>query len=155
MATKSLTTAQTRPKPAEAPNAFIGRTSAPSDAELAGALGASMAVWEALVSGLAARHGVTTREWRSYSPKAGWALRVSRGRRTIVWLSPCDGRFHAGFILGDKALLAAKEMPLAARFRKALEEAVRYPEGNGVRLTVAKAADLPGLEKLAIAKIEN
>jgi hypothetical protein len=140
---------------AEIPNAFIGWTAAPDDADLQKALGPAKPVWDQLISGLAARHGVTTQEWRSYSPKAGWALRLNRGKRTIVWLAPCEGRFRVAFILGDKALQAAREMQLSAPVRKALDGAVRYPEGNGVRLIVTKPEDLPALEKLAAAKIAN
>ncbi len=137
------------------PNAFIGWTSEPGEADTAKALGPAKAAWDELISGLASRHGVTTQEWRCYSPKAGWSLRLNRGKRTIVWLAPCEGCFRVAFILGDKALRALREMQLSASVRKALEEAVRYPEGTGVRLIVAKSADLPGLEKLAIAKIDN
>jgi hypothetical protein len=46
-------------------------------------------------------------------------------------------------------------MQLSAPVRKALDGAVRYPEGNGVRLIVTKPEDLPALEKLAAAKIAN
>jgi hypothetical protein len=156
MATKAHSPARTRRKPAaEVPNAFIGWPAAPGDADLAKALGPAKPVWEELICGLASRHEVATQEWRCYSPKAGWALRLLRGKRTIVWLAPCNGCFRVAFILGDKALGAAKLLQLSARVRKALDEAVRYPEGNGIRLIVAKPEDLPALEKLAVAKIEN
>ncbi len=157
MATKAQSPARSRRKPAtaEIPNAFIGWTAAPGDADLEKAMGSAKPVWDELISGLASRHEVATQEWRSYSPKAGWALCLNRGKRTIVWLSPCAGCFRVAFILGEKALLAAKAAQLSAKARKALAEAVRYPEGNGVRLVVSTSEDLPALEKLAIAKIEN
>jgi hypothetical protein len=157
MAAEAPSRPRTRPASAaaEIPNAFIGRTAAPEDADLQKALGSAKPAWDQLISGLAARHGVTTQEWRSYSLKAGWAMRLNRGKRTVVWLSPCEGCFHVGFILGDKALQAAREMRLSAPVRKALDSAVRYPEGNGIRLTVTKSELLPGIGKLAAAKIAS
>ena len=46
-------------------------------------------------------------QWTSYSPKAGWALRLKREKRTIVWMAPCPGRVRVVFILGNRALEAA------------------------------------------------
>jgi len=159
MATKTKSPARTR-RPAATgaaavPNAFIGWTTAPGEADLKKAMGAAKPVWDELISGLASRREVATQEWRSYSPKAGWALRLNRGKRTIVWLAPCADCFRVAFILGDKALQAARGMDLSASARKALDEAVRYPEGNGVRLIIAKPEDLPAIESLAVAKLEN
>jgi hypothetical protein len=137
------------------PNAFVGKTRKPTEAELSEALGRAKGAWGALVATLAEQHGVTEREWRSYSPKAGWSLRLARRRRTIVWLSPCPGAMQVAFILGDGALAAARQANLPKRLRKALEESVRYPEGTGVRIEVRSTRDVPGLAKLALIKLAH
>lgn len=138
-----------------APNAFIGRADKPTDADLAKVLGPTKVLWDELLVDLAAEHGVSVQEWNSYSLKAGWSLRLKRGKRTIVWMAPCDGCFRVAFILGDKALLAARECGLSARGRQALDEAERYPEGTGVRLHIKGPKDIPAVKKLAIVKLEN
>jgi len=137
------------------PNAFIGRAAEPTDADIAKALGAVKPVWDRLITGLEAEHGVAIREWKSYSLKTGWALRLLRGKRTIVWLAPCTGCFQVAFILGDKALQAARQSKLSAPARQALDEAQNYPEGTGVRLLIKGPKDVPAVKKLAIAKLEN
>jgi Protein of unknown function (DUF3788) len=137
------------------PNAFIGRTERPTDADLATALGPVKPVWDGLLADLAAKHGVTVQEWSSYSLKAGWSLRLKRGKRTIVWMAPCEACFRVAFILGDKALLAARQSGLSARALRALDEAERYPEGTGVRLLINGPADIPTVKKLAVVKLEN
>jgi len=137
------------------PNAFIGRTELPTDAELVQALGAAKPVWDGLIAGLAAQHGVSGREWKCYSTKTGWALRLLRGKRTILWLSPCQGCFRAAFVLGDKALLAARHSRLSALAMRAFQQAERYPEGTGVRLLIKGPKDIPTVRKLAVAKLEN
>lgn len=138
-----------------APNAFIGRTEKPTDADLSIALGLAKSVWDGLVTDMAAQHGVATKEWKSYSPKAGWALSLIRGKRTILRLAPLEGCFEVGFILGDKALSAARESGLSARGLRAIEQAKRYPEGTGVRLLVKGPRDIPTIKKLAVLKLEN
>ena len=137
------------------PNAFIGRTEKPTDADLAKALGPVKLVWDRLLADLAAKHGVTVQEWTSYSLKAGWSLRLKRGKRTIVWMAPCEGCFRVAFILGHKALLAARQSGLSARALRALDEAERYPEGTGLRLLINGPSDIPTVRKLAVVKLEN
>lgn len=136
-------------------NAFIGRTATPTGAALAEALGPAKTVWDGLIAHLAAQHDVAIQEWKSYSVKTGWALRLKRGKRTILWLAPCEGCFRVLFILGDKALLAARESQLPARALRALGRAEKYPEGTGVRLLIKGPKDIPTVKKLAEIKLQN
>jgi hypothetical protein len=122
---------------------------------LAKALGPTRPLWDGLIAHLAAELGVTVQEWNSYSVKAGWSLRLKRGKRTIVWMSPCEGCFRAMFILGGKAVLAARQCGLSARALRALDGAERYPEGTGLRLLIKSAKDIPTVKKLAVVKLEN
>jgi hypothetical protein len=137
------------------PNAFIGRTETPTDADLAGALGVTKPLWDGLIAGMAERHGVAIQEWRSYSPKHGWALRLKRAKRTILWMAPFEGSFEVLFILGERAVQAARQSGLSARLLRILDEAPRYPEGTGVRLHIKGPRDIPAVSKLAVVKLEN
>ena len=56
------------------PNAFIGRTKAPTDAELSTELGAARVLWDELLAELS----LPIQEWNSYSPKAGWSMKVKQ-----------------------------------------------------------------------------
>ena len=136
-------------------NAFIGKPKKPTDEELAAALGPAKAVWDRFVGGLAEENGVDVQEWSSYSRKAGWSLRLKRKKRTIVWLAPCQGCFRVAFILGDKAMNAAKASRFPQRIVKILEEAPKYPEGTGVRIAVKGTKDIAVLKRLAAIKLAN
>lgn len=138
-----------------APNAFIGRTERPTCADLDKALGPAKPVWDKLIADLAAEDDVAIQEWSCYSPKAGWALRLKRGKRTILWLAPCAGCFRVMFILGDRALLAARQSRLSAGALRALDQATKYPEGTGIRLLIKGPKDLPTVRKLAVVKLKN
>ena len=138
-----------------APNAFIGRTAQPTDSDLADALGATKTLWDGLLADLGAEHGVTIQEWSSYSVKAGWSMRLKRGKRTIVWLAPCAGTFRVAFILGDRAVAAARQSALSAAVLRALDEAPKYPEGTGLRLLIKSPKDIPTVKKLTVIKLEN
>jgi hypothetical protein len=136
------------------PNAFIGKAGKPTTKEVSAALGASAKVWERLVDELA-DHGADVQEWKSYSPKYGWSLRLKLKKRTIVYLSPSNGCFRVMFILGDKAVKAARQSKFPKSVAKAIADAPRYPEGTGVRLVVKSAKDLPAIFMLAEVKLAN
>ena len=133
------------------PNAFIGRTKPPTDEELSTELGAARALWDELLTELA----LPIQEWNSYSPKAGWSLKLKLKKRTIVYLAPCHGSFRVAFILGDKAKEAARQLKLPKAVLKIIDEAPRYPEGTGVRLEIAARKDLAAVKKLAEVKLAN
>ena len=137
------------------PNAFINKPKQPTDAELAAALGPAKAAWNQLLTDLDQEFGVNVHEWNSYSLKAGWSLRVKRKARTIVWLAPCPGCFRVAFILGDKAVLAARQAKLPRRILKMINDAKRYAEGTGLRLEVKSSKDIGTLKKLAAIKLAN
>jgi hypothetical protein len=138
----------------ETANAFIGKTTRPTEAEVDAALGSTAALWKQLVSWMA-EQGAAIQEWNSYSPKAGWALRLKVKKRNIVYLGPCAGCFRVSFILGDKAIAAARKGDLSNSTLKILDEAPRYSEGTGVRLMVKAAKDLAAIKKLALIKMAN
>jgi hypothetical protein len=137
------------------PNAFIGKAKRPTARELAVELGAAQPAWEQLAGDLAREHHVDVQEWKSLSPKYGWSLRLIRQKRTIVYLSPHRGSFTASFVLGDKAVKAARKAGLPASVIKDIDSAKRYAEGTGVRIAVESAKDLLLVNKLVHIKLDN
>jgi hypothetical protein len=133
------------------PNAFIGRTQPPTDEELSTELGAARALWDELLAELA----LPIQEWNSYSPKAGWSMKLKLKKRTILYLAPCHGSFRVAFILGAKAVEAARQAKLSKALLKIIDEAPRYPEGTGVRLEIKARKDLAAVKKLAGIKLAN
>jgi hypothetical protein len=155
---ESVKTQKTKAKkrnPTVSPNAFVGKLERPNDDELAAALGPAKALWDELASDLVRANQIDVQEWNSYSPKAGWSLRLKYGKRTIIYLVPLRGSFQAALALGDKAVKAAKESALPARVWKIIAEATRYAEGTGVRISVNGPEDAAIVKKLARIKSEN
>src|SRR4051794_35742499 len=117
------------------PNAFIGKERQPTDQELTAELGRkAKAVWDQLIAELVDEFDLATKEWNSYSRNAGWALRLKRENRNILYLSPCRGSFVVSFALGDRAVEAARQSRLPERAMQVIAEAKRYAEGTAVRM---------------------
>jgi hypothetical protein len=123
---------------------------APGDDELVNLLGRSYAAFQALAHG---RAGVSC-EWKRYSKKGPWALRVSEGERTLFYLVPQANQFEVTVVLGQSATDAA----LAGRVRPELHAAIRsakpYVEGRPVKLVVTSKEDLPGVDELVAVKLK-
>ena len=137
------------------PNAFIGRVVKPTATELTAALGKAAPTWRELTKRLSAELGLTDQEWSSYSPKYGWSVKLKLKKRTILYLSPCAGCFRVAFILGDRAVKAAREAKPSSTLLMAMDEATRYPEGTGVRFLVKTPRQIPTILKLAQIKLAN
>ena len=136
-------------------NAFIGKLKKPTDGDLTEALGPVKALWDQLLSELADQFKLVEQEWNSYSPKAGWAMRLKRKKRNIVYLSPCQGCFLVSFVLGDKAIQVARQSKLPKQVIKIIDEAKRYAEGTGIRLEMKKPKDIDVIKKLTAIKLDN
>jgi len=136
------------------PNAFIGKLEPPTANELTAALGAARVHWDQLLARLAAELNLVVQEWNSYSPKAGWALRIKMKKRNIVYLAPCRGAFRVTFILGDRAVQAARQSTLPRAVIQRVGEGKRYPEGTAVRFDLTTGKDIPAIIKLAAIKLQ-
>ena len=136
-------------------NAFIGKTTQPTPKELSSRLGPATDLWNQLVKEITKECSITDKEWKSYSPKAGWSLRLKQKKRNIVYLAPCDGCFRVAFIFGDKAMRVARSLDFPARIARLIEDAPRYPEGSAIRLEIRTSEDVDVVKRLAQLKIAN
>lgn len=139
----------------DVPNAFIGQAALPTASQIAAALGESAGPWNHLVDWLVTQQGIDGQEWNSISPKYGWSLRMKLKKRTIVYLGPCADCFRASFVLGDRAVAAARQASLPKSVLTAIDEARHYAEGTGLQLIVRRASDLPAIQKLVEIKLAN
>jgi hypothetical protein len=118
--------------------------------ELAALLGKSHSAFQALSH---ERAGATC-EWKRYSKKAPWVMKVSDGGRTLYYLTPQANQFEVTVVLGERATAAA----LAGRVRTELHEVIRtarpYVEGRPVRVVVSGMADLAGVAELVAVKLK-
>ena len=126
----------------------------PTVRELAVALGAAKALWDQLVDELAEEHNLT-REWNTYSIKAGWSLRLKEEARNIVYLSPSQNSFMASFALNDKAIRAARASKFSGHVLRIIADAKKYAEGTAVRIAVNGPQDVAVVKGLAKIKLEN
>jgi hypothetical protein len=133
------------------PNAFAGRAEHPSNREVEAALGQSFGLWKQLVAELRDQVDLDKEDGHSSGVKYGWALRLQKKSRNILYLGPRLGSFVAAFVLGDKAVAKARKSELPAWVLKMI--AKRYGVGTPVRIDVGKFEDLEAVKILARIKV--
>ncbi|MDR3742113.1 MAG: DUF3788 family protein [Terracidiphilus sp.] len=137
-------------------NAFVGSNTAPTRPEVAAALGPVASIWDDFIAWMASEKLVTDQEWKGIAVKKyGWSLRLRQKGRNIVYLGPGTGCFLVGFVLGGKAMIAAKQARVPKPVREVIATAPRYPEGYGLRLVVRTKRDLPAIRAIAAIKLEH
>jgi hypothetical protein len=136
-------------------SAFDDKSNPPRDNDLAAMLGSAFVFWNELKRLITSRFSPLSEEWGFTSKKTGWGLRLKGEKRTVLYMTPCEGYFIASFALGEKAVKAARESDLPVSILQVIDGAKKYAEGRGVRLEVRSAEDVRNVEKLAVIKMAN
>jgi hypothetical protein len=136
-------------------SAFDDKTRPPREDELATVLGKKLSLWTDLQSRIKTRFAPLSIDWGYASKSTGWGLRLKQEKRTVLYMTPCQGYFLASFALGEKAVKAAHESNLPAEVLEVIDNAPRYAEGRGVRFEVRSAKDVRNIEKVGIIKMAN
>ncbi len=122
----------------------------PTVSELMRMLGKSYAAFVTLTE----RGRGVTREWRRYKAGSPWVMKVTAGKRTLLYAKPQDGAFEATVLLGPKATDAALAGRVTKKLHAAIREARPYAEGRPVRVTVKTSRDVAGVEQLLAVKLD-
>ena len=133
-------------------SAFDDKSKEPRKGELAEVLGQAAGLWEQLISSVRSRFDPLAAEWGFSGKKWGWALRLKHKKRAVLYMTPSDGFFCAGFALGQKAVAAAHESDLSESVLQVIDGSQRYGEGRAVRLEVRSRTDVDSV--LAVARIK-
>ena len=123
----------------------------PRDLELM--LGRTNGHWHTLVSHISTEHAPLEETWIFSGAKWGWSLRLKQKKRTVLYLTPCQGYFLAGFALGEKAVESAHASSLPDTVVAAIDTAPRFAEGRGVRLEIRNKKDAESTKRLAAIKM--
>ena len=127
----------------------------PTAAAVAGSLDSAKGLWDALRRRVSQEFGPITEEWVYSGAKHGWALRLARQKRAVLYLKPLEGYFRASLALGPRAVTAALQNGPAASMRRLIEEAPKYPEGKAVRVDVRSPEDLAVVAELVAIKVRS
>ena len=136
-------------------SAFDDKSKKPGPAALKTALARTSTHWDGLIAHIAAEYAPLDETWGFAGAKWGWSLRLKQKKRTVLYVTPCEGHFLVGFVLGEKAVKAAHASRLPDSVLTLIDQAKKYAEGRGVRIEIRTKKDVEITKKLAAIKMEN
>lgn len=129
-------------------SALDNKDKKPTKAQLAKVLGRSSGAWDNLVDFVSSEFPPIAENWQYSGVNWGWSLQLKQKKRAVVYLTPCEGFFYAGFALGEKAVKAARDAKLPPHILDIIDSVKKYAEGRAFRMEVKYKKDQVGLKKL-------
>jgi len=136
-------------------SAFDDKTKKPGAAELNRRLGRTNVHWDELTTHIASEYAPLDERWNFSGAKWGWSLRLKQKKRTVLYMTPGKKQFLVGFVLGERAVKAARDSSLPDSILTVIDNARKYAEGRGVRIEIRNKKDLEIAKKLATIKMAN
>lgn len=92
-------------------------------------------------------------EWKFYTKKSGWVLKMYSKKRNVLFVVPCYGYFRIAFTFGDKASNSILSSDFPDSIKKDLSGANKYAEGRTIQVEVRTDNDLNNLLKMIRIKM--
>lgn len=134
-------------------SALDDENAAPTPEGLERVLGSAAPAWRHLHARVASEYAPVSHSWNFAGAKYGWIQRLKRKKRTLLYLTPQNGRFLVGMVLGDRALGLLDRDRLSREVLDLIDEAPRYGEGTGIRIPVSDRAECGDIETILRAKM--
>ncbi|BDU68394.1 hypothetical protein GETHOR_04950 [Geothrix oryzae] len=120
----------------------------PSTTELKGVLGPALAVWHGVLSHARATHAPLVETWKPSKTEFGRMCLLQQKKRTLLYLTPDQGKVWVAVILGERAFHLALASSLPGGIKKLLLEARPYAEGRGIRFAIHSPDELASIVTL-------
>ncbi|HOO83874.1 MAG TPA: DUF3788 family protein [Prolixibacteraceae bacterium] len=127
----------------------------PNEQMLIADLAATKKIFDELAWYIEKKYGAYKPEWKFYSQKSGWIMKMYSKKRNVLFVIPCNGFFRVSFTFGEKAF----EQILLGNFsefvKRLLLEAPKYAEGRSIMLEVKNEDDFDTVVNLIDVKMLN
>jgi hypothetical protein len=133
---------------------LLDKTKEPAESAVVEMLAGSSLHWTKLKTFLIENVGPVREEWKFYSAKYGWTMKVLLGKRNLFFMKPEQSAFMVGFVFGDKAVAKVIKSSLPDGIKTELLEAKKYVEGRGLQVHVKSADEIEIIKKLVEIKVK-
>ena len=134
---------------------FIDKSSHPSEDQMKEALGPTYHYLGDIINFLTEKLGKVQPDWKFYSPKYGWTMKILHKKRNLCFISPRENYFRLSFVFGDKAVAEIEKSTIPKEVIERLVNARKYMEGRGILFEIHDNSEIGTLKKLFEFKIEK
>ncbi len=117
---------------------FIDQTISPTEQDLASTLNSSYNHFVRLKD----LTGQMVHEWKYYSKKSGWVVKVHNHQKALFYLTPLANKFQIGMTLNEAEKSTLLSSMTDERKKTEIKKAHKYPEGYPLRFMVESENEL-------------
>ena len=101
---------------------FTDKNKAPTEEAVVEAIGRAAPAWRALFDQIRAEHPELNEAWNYYADGGCWLHKVSRGSKTVFWVSVVKNAFRVGFYFPERNTAALLESELSQTLKRELRQ---------------------------------
>ncbi len=134
---------------------FQDKATIPTEENLIESLGNAYELWKHVQDIVMDLYPAGFAEWNYPGKKYGWSFRIKDKKRAIIYFLPRDKYFKLAFVFGQKATDLIMDSDISTAIKEELEQAKKYAEGRGIRITIKDDLLIPDIKKLIEIKLSN
>lgn len=134
---------------------FDSKLIKPDDSVLRHELGKSKEYFDSICEYIESEYRDLNPEWKYYSKKSGWILKLFNKKRNVLFIVHCSGYFRTAFTFGDKAANLVFASSLPDNIKEGLKSAKKYSEGRTIQLEIKSNTDLGHILQLIKIKLDK
>ncbi len=125
----------------------------PTDEIIFGHLGKKKDLWVLFFDTIRTIHPTLAAEWRYYNDGKSWLMKVTEKKKTVFWLSLCDGSFRITFYFTDKAARAIAGSKISDALKEQFAAGKRYNKIRGLTIFFKFKKDIEAAKILIPIKL--
>jgi hypothetical protein len=94
-------------------------------------------------------------EWRYYKDGKGWLCKITRKKKTVVWMSPWQDHLHLGFYFTEKTGAGIPELEIDPTLKESYATADPIGKMKPLTVELKEPGQLQDLRKLLLYKISR
>ena len=134
---------------------FDNKLVEPDDNMLTHELGKSKEYLDSICEFIDNEYGDLKPEWKFYSKKSGWILKLFNKKRNVLFIVPNSGYFRTAFTFGDKASNSIMASSLPNNIKEELKSVKKYSEGRTIQLEIKSKTDLKNILQMIKIKLDK
>ena len=134
---------------------LLNKSILPNDKLLKETLGKSYNLWVEIKKAIKNEIGIVSEEWKFYSAKSGWTMKMIFKKRNLFFFSPYQNYFLISFVFGKKGEELILNSNVDEKIKLELSKAVKYAEGKGAAVEVRSRKNVNDVIEMVRIKIST
>jgi len=125
----------------------------PNDEVAFSEIGKSAQLWKTLFEKARAEYPTFVEEWNFYRDTKCWLMKVTKKKKTILWVSVLEGAFRCTFFFPERFLDQLLALPVSEEIKLSIRDGKRVGKSIAIAVIVTKRKQLKDVRELIGLKV--